>query len=263
VFELSPNDGFVQISWPLILILAIITHLVIRIQGQAIDDLRKTHDALGEADKDRLIIELRLQMLLDRVQRICKEVEDTESGFALAASLNGLEIVGGKLQHPGLHQLCAWAHAHLGDAAQREALRIALYKRALRLRLPSLVGAERMYDVLYTEEAPPGIEELNYHSVIKNDEASVKAREFAMQLLEERLARWHERVETMQWEMIIMLFERDAIPEDLIDKNPAVTCSNIARYLAQCGFPLLPAVFSGVAEQLKSEIAERSAEAGK
>jgi len=225
LFSLSPNDVLVQISLPLVLILAIATRLMMI--GQSI----------ASVDNGPIILDLWKQQLILRVDHVLAEWE-RESGLA---SLPSFDRVRWQQEWPddnAFRHLCAEGQA----LADLDALRLELYRKAL--QPPSSIDAEdtsfsfiqELYDPL---ESDPSVDP---DTIPSDFQITPERRAYAMTYIAERCLKWRAEVEDLQWETIDQIMTRLPAEEDLTDRRLQIQMKNIAAALSERGYPLLPSV---------------------
>ena len=228
LFNMSPNDVLVQISLPVILILAIATRLITI--GQSL-----SHQ---DANREQAVLDLWKQHLILRVDRALDRWEK-ESGLPQFSDFGRVYWNNRWPDDSRFRGLCQKAIA-LGDLSK---VTESLYREALAYRPSDTnaagggpLGATALYDPRY---AIPGMNSNAVPPEFKIDDAR---RRYAFQYIEERCKRWTQEVEDLQWKMIDRLASELPPGDPLTDAKLDVQMKNIAAALESRGYPLLPGV---------------------
>jgi hypothetical protein len=228
LFALSPNDVLVQVSLPLVLILAIATRLMMMAQS------------LASVDSGPIILDLWKQQLILRVEQT---LADWERGSGLAA-FSSFDRVRWEREWPAdeaFGHLCRTGQA-LGDL---ETLKRELYREALRLQPEAGAGEDArtqfaFLQVLYDPlESDPS---LDADSVPPECRITDERRAYALKHIEERCLKWKIALEDLQWAAIEQVMARLPAEESLTDRRLKVQMNNVASALAERGYPLLPSI---------------------
>lgn len=225
--ELSPNDVLVQIALPLILILAIIVQL-----------LTVAQSVQSESDDGPILLDLWKQQLILRVDRMFTQWEE-KSGITNFPDFSRINWKGEWPNDPRFQTLCK-SSLELSDITKFGQL---IYYDALNYD-PQLNGEDeksiQLFKELYDPEAPnapatPG-------DIKKEFWIDDQRRAYANSYIAERILRWKEIVENLQWNTIGKIVVELPLDHELTDKNLAVQMDNIANALDNLGYPLLPSV---------------------
>lgn len=226
LFSLSPNDVLVQISLPLVLILAIATRLMMIGQSMA------------SMDRGPVILDLWKQQLILRVEHVLKNWEK-ESGLSAFPDFERIRWNKQWPVDPDFQRLCSCGL----DLADIEKMKLSLYRKALHYRPPAsdseqtqFAFLQDLYDPL--EGDPPA----DADKIPSEFRINAQRREYALGYIEERCLKWKSRIENMQWGIIDQVVARLPREENLTDKRLSVQMKNISTALAEKGYPLLPAV---------------------
>ena len=207
VFALSPNDVLVQISLPLVLILAIATRLLMASsqQGPSVMDLWK-------------------QYLLMRIEAVAVEWEQ-ETGLQEFSSIDRVQWQGAWPDDSRFAHLCSGAQA-LADVT-------ALCSNLLEQALNYVPGGDE------------GELALSYNELIEHypDMALDGARlVFALTHVEERCLQWKRRVEDLQWGVIGRCVSALPAGDEHLDRDLTLQMARISGELESRGVLLLPSV---------------------
>jgi len=221
---LSANDALVQVSLPLVLILAIATRLMTL--GHNLASAESQAPAVLDLWKQQLI--LRMEAVLDRWE--------SGSGIRIFSDVQRVNWTGPWPDDPGFQDFCRNSRA----LADLPAFGRRLYGEALRYQPPE-AGAEaqasfwNLYDPEVSGSAPE--RELPPEFMIDADR-----RAFALRYIEERCRKWKASAEDAQWQALQHVLDRLPVQDPVSDRSPAVQMHKLAAALDQRGYPLLPAV---------------------
>ena len=227
LFNMSPNDVLVQISLPVILILAIATRLITI--GQGLTQQQASTPAVLDLWKQHLI--LRVDRTLERWEK--------DSGLPQFTDFGRVYWKNHWPADERFQQLCAKASA----LADLEKLQDTLYRESLGSQ-PSSNPTDRaganwsvaLYDPLY---APPGTTASSVPPDFRIDDGR---RQYALEYIKERCQRWRREIEELQWKMIERLAAELPATDPLTSAQLATQMKNIAAALAERGYPLLPGI---------------------
>lgn len=225
LFNMSPNDVLVQISLPVVLILAIATRLITIGQG------------MSSESQNQAVMDLWKQHLILRVDRTL-DTWEKESQIQQFSDFGRVYWEGAWPRDERFSQLCRKAR----ELADLEALKLSLYRDSLTLQavLTNAVSASSphwavtLYDPIYS---PPGTASNAVPAQFRIDTAR---RQFALQYIEERCKRWSRDVETLQWKLVDHLASQLPVGDPLTDADLDVQMKKIAAALESRGYPLLP-----------------------
>lgn len=227
LFSLSPNDVLVQVSLPLVLILAIATRLMIIGQG------------LAALEKGPVILELWKQQLILRIDRAAEAWENS-AGIPAFPDFQRVFWRNGRPDDPAFQTLCAKAQ----ELADIEAMGLGLYRAAMRYCPETAPGAHDnnaagffpMYDPALAAETQAAA------GVPKDFWIDDARRAFAMQYIRERCRKWKDHVENLQWSALDRLASEMPPNDPLMDSRPDVQMAKVAAEMRRLGYPLLPGI---------------------
>ncbi len=221
---LSANDALVQVSLPLVLILAIATRLMTL--GHNISSMESQAPAVLDLWKQQLI--LRMEAVLDRWEG--------GSGIRTFTDVQRVRWEGPWPDDPAFQTYCQTS----GELADLSAFSRRLYGEALRYQPPE-AGAEaqasfwNLYDPEVSAEQPE--KELPPEFMIDS-----ARRAFALRYIEERSRKWKARAEDTQWQVLQHVLDALPVHDPVSDRNPSAQMHKLASAMEQRGYPLLPAV---------------------
>lgn len=226
LFNMSPNDVLVQISLPVVLILAIATRLITIGQG------------MSAQSQQQAVLDLWKQHLILRVDRTLDQWEK-DSGLSQFPDFGRVYWEGRWPKDERFSQLCKKAKA-LADLEQMKA---TLYRESLNYQ-PATTNARAgdanwsvtLYDPLYSTA---GVSSNSVPAEYRIDDAR---RQYALQYIEERCKRWNREIETLQWKLVDHLAAEVPVGDALTDAKLDVQMRNIATALEARGYPLLPTI---------------------
>lgn len=227
LFSLSPNDVLVQISLPLVLILAIATRLMTIGQG------------LAALEKGPVILELWKQQLILRIDRAADAWENA-AGIQAFPDFQRVFWRNGRPDDPAFQTLCAKSQ----ELADLEAMSLGLYRAALSYRPETAPGAQDaagagffpMYDPALDVDTPAAA---GVPAEFRIDDAR---RAFAMQYIHERCRKWKAQVEMLQWSALDRLAAEMPPNDPLMDSRPDAQMAKVAAEMRRLGYPLLPGI---------------------
>jgi hypothetical protein len=227
---LSPNDVLVQISLPLVLILAIATRLIT--MGQSMSD----------RERSAVVLDLWKQQLILRMEQVLARWE-TDAGLAAFPAAARITWKG---RWPADDRFQALSR-HAQDLTRMDALTESLYREALTY-VPPEGDAEStgVFFPLYDAQiaGPPDPSAVLHEDFVMNEER----RAFAHAYLRERGEKWHQRISELQWGLVSRVVA-GLPPEDaLSDGRMAAQMHKLAGALSERGYPLLPAVAAAYGE---------------
>jgi len=225
MFALSPNDVLVQISLPLVLILAIITRLMII--GQT----------LATQERGPVILEMWKQQLILRMDRVLRDWE-AESQLPAFPEFSRIQWDGALPADVRFQTLCG-AVAALDDA---EALKLDLYHQALRHRPSEADETEEqaylldLYDPLAPN--PPAFPE----RIPPEFMITPERRAYALDYIANRMAQWRNQAEQLQWAVVAECAARLPFERDADEAHVAAQMRRVAAVLSEKGYPLLRSI---------------------
>lgn len=225
LFSLSPNDVLVQISLPLVLILAIATRLMMIAQS------------MSTVDQGPVILDLWKQQLILRVEHVLQDWEKS-SGLAELPDFSRVHWQGQFPNDPVFSKLCTAGH----ELSDINALKLKLYRAALNYTPPDSTAQSefKFIQTLYDpQEAPPGQDPA---TVPEEFRITPERRAYALDYIGERCLSWQSQLEEMQWAMIDKVAAEMSPDSSLADKDLATQMRKIADALKQHGYPLLPTI---------------------
>jgi len=221
MFALSPNDVLVQISLPLVLILAIITRLMVI--GQT----------LATQERGPVILEMWKQQLILRMDRVLSDWERAAQ-LPVLPEFSRIQWEGGLPDDARFQTLSQTAVA----LDQPEKLATQLYHQSLRFGVED--GAEDYLLALYDPEAPFAHE--HTQPVPPEFTITPERRAYALAYIQDRLTQWRGHVEHLQWSTVAASASLLPFEEELDEARMAAQMAAIARALDEAGYPLLQSV---------------------
>ena len=225
LFNMSPNDVLVQISLPVVLILAIATRLITIGQGVATQG------------QNAAVLDLWKQQLILRVDHTLNQWEK-ESGLAEFSDFGRVYWANQWPEDERLRQLCRKAQ----ELANLEKFKETLYRDSLTCRPssePGTTGPGQFTPLFDSRFAAPG---LSSNSVPPEFRIDDTRRLYAMQYIEERCKRWTLDIENLQWKLVDHLAAGLPAGDPLTDARLETQMKNIANALESKGYPLLPGI---------------------
>ncbi len=227
LFNMSPNDVLVQISLPVVLILAIATRLITIGQG------------VSSQNQNVAVMDLWKQHLILRIDRTL-DAWEKQSGLAQFSDFGRVYWSDHWPKDDGFSQLCQKAR----ELSDLEKMKITLYRDSLsyhplETNTASNAGANwtvTLYDPIF---AAAGAASNSVPPEYRIDDAR---RHYAMQYIEERCKRWSREIETLQWKMVDRLAAELPVGDALADARIEVQMKNISAALEARGYPLLPGI---------------------
>lgn len=219
LFSLSPNDALVQISLPLVLILAIMTRLMVIGQSMAAQE------------ESPAILEMWKQQLIFRIDQV---MDDWAVEAELPAFPDASRILweGAFPSDSRFKTLCEKSQAF----NDQETLQLWLYEQALlpdgKMERPLLI----LYDPLASVK-PENISELPPESLI-----TPERREYALSHIADRMLQWKKQVEELQWTAISETAARLPLDDQAETAEASSELRRIAKELSQRGYPFLDQV---------------------
>lgn len=225
MFALSPNDVLVQISLPLVLILAIITRLMII--GQT----------LATQERGPVILEMWKQQLIMRMDRVLMDWE-AESQLPAFPEFSRIQWGDTLPADPRFQTLCGAVSA-LDDP---DTLKLDLYHQALRPPSSEIDPAEENAYLLdlYDPEAPfhPEFPE----RIPPEFMITPERRAYALDYIADRMTQWQRQAENLQWAVVAECAARLPFERDVDEARVAAQMRRMAVVLAEEGYPLLRCV---------------------
>ena len=227
LFNMSPNDVLVQISLPVVLILAIATRLITIGQG------------LTNQNQNPAVLDLWKQHLILRVDRSLNQWEK-QSGLPQFSDFGRVYWAHHWPEDDRFKQLCQKAR----ELSDMEKFKETLYRESLTFRPTStndfgpagMNWSVTLYDPRF---AVPGMTSNSVPPEFRIDDAR---RQFAFQYIEERCKRWTREIEDLQWKMIGRLASELPADDSLADSRLPAQMKKITDALEARGYPLLPGV---------------------
>jgi hypothetical protein len=221
MFALSPNDVLVQVSLPLVLILAILTRLMVI--GQT----------LTTQERGPVILEMWKQQLILRMDRVLSDWERAAQLPALP-EFSRIQWEGALPNDTRYQTLCESART----LDTQEELAMTLYHRSLRFGVED--GAEDYLLALYDPEAP--FAQDSDRVVPPEFTITPERRAYALEYINDRLTQWRQHVENLQWSTVAASAARLPFEEDMDEARMAAQMATVARALEDAGYPLLQSV---------------------
>jgi hypothetical protein len=223
-FALNANDALVQISLPLVLILAIATRLMVIGQQMA------------EEEQGPKILDIWKQQLILRIDSLMNdwEKESYYNKFNSAADITWQD------SYPNdefLQTLCI--NSKILDTIPK--ISTNFYIEALAYQPTSLSTNESsgtltiLYDAELSKDIPEGTE--------KEYIITQSHRQYALDHIEKRCLMWQSNVENLQWDMIANIAAKQPIEDiEITDKELAVQMQKIAYALKIRNYPILNSI---------------------
>ena len=224
----SPNDALVQVSLPLVLILAIATRLMTIGQN------------LSAQDQGPTVLDLWKQQLILRIDCVMADWEK-ESGLPSYPAFDRVAWSDRWPNDAGFQQACRKGL----ELADLEGFKGQLYRQALHYRpagaATNAAAGGPVLDLFDPLEGapPPGAERLPPEFRIDRER-----RAYALQYIEERCRKWRGHLEELQWSLVDRVLAATPAQDALTDRRLAVQMANVAAALEQRGYPLLPGVLN-------------------
>jgi len=227
LFNMSPNDVLVQISLPVVLILAIATRLITIGQG------------MSNQTQNEAVLDLWKQHLILRVDRTLDRWEE-KSGLPQFSDFGRVYWDGHWPRDDRFSQLCQKAR----ELADLERMKETLYREALTYQ-PSETNEQAgavanwsvtLYDPRYAAAGTAS------NSVPPEYRIDDTRRQYALHHIEERCKRWSREIETLQWKLVDRLASELPVENNLTDARLDVQMKNITSALEARGYPLLPGI---------------------
>jgi len=226
LFSLSPNDVLVQISLPLVLILAIATRLMMIAQS------------MSSQDQGPVILDLWKQQLILRVEHVLSDWEK-ESNLSSFQNFDRIRWNGQWPNDPAFQQLCT-SGLKLNSI---EDIKLELYRKALKYH-PTASGPTNtqfnflqvMYDP-QESEPPPNIAQIPQEFRI-----DAERRAYAIGYIDERCHKWKAQIEDLQWGMIDEVVANLPDKENLSDSSLSTQMKKISYALTEKGYPIMNSI---------------------
>lgn len=230
MFALSPNDVLVQVSLPLVLILAIITRLMII--GQT----------LATQERGPVILEMWKQQLLMRMERVLSEWE-IEAQLPAFPEFSRIGWADALPNDQRFGTLCATARV-LDDPAEHK---MDLYHNVLRYRSAAsevdeiTEATEKFYLLeLYDPQAPFKPE--HPERIPPEFMITPERRDYALNYISDRILQWKQQVQDLQWSVVAESAAHLPFDPDADEAQVAGQMRRLARLLEEEGYPLLRSV---------------------
>lgn len=224
LFTFSPNDALVQISLPLVLILAIATRLMIVSQS------------ISARDQGPVILDLWKQQLILRIDRVMEEWR-AQSQLEAFPDFERIQWRAGWPADERFGRLCTTAR----ELDRIPVLATNIYRRALKYRPEAEEGGGK-FAVLYDPLSP--IAPPDAGKIPEQFRITPARRAFAFDYIGEKAAKWRERIESLQWSVVARCAAELPLDDDLADAEIAVQARKLAAGLEQQGYPLLESITS-------------------
>jgi len=224
LFTFSPNDALVQISLPLVLILAIATRLMIVSQS------------ISAQDQGPVILDLWKQQLILRIDRVMEEWHD-RSQLDAFPEFDRIQWGSGWPADTRFSQLCSQAR----ELNRIPVLATNIYRQALQYRPESEEG-DAQFAVLYDPLSP--IAPPNADKIPEQFRITPERRAFAFDYISEKAISWRQKVESLQWAVVARCAAELPLEDELADAEIALQASKLAQGLQKKGYPLLESITS-------------------
>ncbi len=236
----SANDVFVQISLPLVLILAISLHIASSVQARILREAADSVEQFKENGTYEAYLEVYKQILIRRIDRVCAATEQ-DWGLPVLPGVERVHFQDGWPQDAALQKLCRSGVDGLSDI---QGLSARLYRQAIihseppshdgvhfpAMHDPTLLPSTRALEVL-----PPGV---------AVDDA---ARAFALGYIERKCLKWRDQIEALQTEIVIHVISDRSADAIVADEDVNTAKRKLSVALAERGYQMLPNVL-GVSE---------------
>ncbi len=226
-FSFSPNDVLVQISLPLVLILALATRLMM------------IGLSLAGRDRGPVILDLWKQQLILRVDAVLGRWE-RESGLAALPDAERILWNGAWPGDARFQQLCQAGRA----LADLPGFARALYAQALRYQ-PDAGEPEadtRFAYLVQLYDPQSGVAVPDPDAVPPEFRITPERRAFALRIIEERGRQWSAHVENLQWSAVAHAARSLPLEASVSDASLPAQMKKLAAAFDARGYPLLPAV---------------------
>jgi hypothetical protein len=228
---LSANDALVQVSLPLVLILAIATRLMTL--GQSLANMEHQAPAVLDLWKQQLI--LRMEAVLDRWE--------SRSEIRVFSDVQRVNWKGPWPDDPAFQTFLQNGQ----ELADLPKLGRRLYEESLRYQPPEAgEEARASFWNLYDPEVSAGAPEKELPPEFMIDTAR---REFALRYIEERCRKWKAHVEKVQWQAVQHILDELPVRDSVSDRNLTAQMHKLSTALTRQGYPLLPAVVNEFGRQ--------------
>jgi hypothetical protein len=221
LFSLSPNDVLVQISLPLVLILAIATRLMMIAQS------------MSSQDQGPVILDLWKQQLILRVEHVLSDWEK-ESNLPAFQSFDRVRWDGQWPDDPAFKQLCN-SGLELNNI---EDLKLNLYRKALKYTPDASGSTNTQFNFLQVMYDPQeGDPPTNIDQIPQEFRIDKERRAYAIGYIDERCRKWQAQIEDLQWGMIDKVVAKLPESENLSDRNLSMQMKKISTALTEKGYP--------------------------
>jgi hypothetical protein len=223
LFSLSPNDVLVQISLPLVLILAIATRLMMIAQS------------MSSQDQGPVILDLWKQQLILRVEHVLSDWEK-ESNLSSFPNFDRIRWDGQWPADPAFQKLCTGAL----ELNSIEDMKLDLYRKALKYHPDTSSSTNTQFNFLQVmydprEGAPPP----NIDQIPPEFRIDAERRAYAIGYIDERCRKWKAQIEDLQWGMIDEVVAKLPDHENLSDRSLSAQMKNISTALTEKGYPVM------------------------
>jgi hypothetical protein len=227
--SIGPNDGLVNLSWPLILILSI-SAIVAAGQAEAISDANRVVNQWKDEGKEKILLDLWKQALIHRVEAVCREREESWK-LNMFPHYSRVSTNAGWPADKDFGHLCCETEGPLSDTT---ALQCELYAAALAYTNDNMPG---MYDTICFPNTAP--DKLGTPNVLGESEEADRQRKLAQKLIAEKVSLWNRVVRELQNSAILTLLDSSAV-ETVRDPDRIRMKQRIRQQFGSRGFPLLP-----------------------
>jgi len=225
LYSFSPNDALVQISLPLVLILAIATRLMILTQNVAV-----------ESSKGPAVLDLWKQQLILRIDKVLENWE-RKSEYTSFPEFSRIQWQGNWPEDERFQLLCREA-VPLNDPG---GLALSLYHSALRYQPEEAASSSEVapssFSDIYDPQAPDPPE--NASEIPPDFTITPERRDFAINYISKRCLTWKKRIADLQWALVASCAKRQPITENWSDRQLAAQMQKLAETLNARGYPLM------------------------
>ncbi len=219
----SPNDVLVQVSLPLVLILAIAIRLMSLGQAVAMQDSRS-----------RALLELWKQQFILRADRALDEWEK-DSGLSTLPRPDRIQWAHGWPEDERFRELCKRAQ----ELQDLQGMGLEFYRRALAFEPDETSEATSYFFDLYDSDFRPPTDDAQPPPELT---MTPERRAYALRYIEQRCRRWRAQVEELQWGAVDRVLERLPVDDRLSNRRPTQQFKNLVEAFGERGYPLLPTV---------------------
>ncbi len=221
LFTFSPNDALVQISLPLVLILAIATRLMIISQ------------ALSAAEQGPVILDIWKQQLILRIDRVMDDWRDA-SELSAFPDFDRIIWSEGWPADERFQVLCGKSR----ELDRMDEFIELIYQRAL--SYAAFEAEEGSVAVIYDPQS--SVAPANVSGIPDAFRIDDERREFAKSYIRDRATQWREHVEGLQWNAIGRSASELPMEHALSDADIARQALKLVEAYTERGYPMLQTI---------------------